>query len=156
MKSFDVYEEVPNIGQTSISTRWILWKKKDEIRARLVARGFEEVLDGTVDSPTIGKCVMRLAICIAVSKQWIIQSTDIKSAFLQSQPMNREVFIIPPIEAKSQPGYIWKLKRCLYGLNDAAKQFYNSVKHELLELGCKSSTLDPSLFYFFSLTGKTY
>ena len=149
LKNFDVYEEVPNIGQTSISTRWILWKKKDEIRARLVARGFEEVLDGTVDSPTIGKCVMRLAISLAVSKHWMIQSTDIKSAFLQSQPMDREVFIIPPTEAESQPGYIWKLKRCLYGLNDAAKQFYNSVKHELLELGCKNSTLDPSLFYFF-------
>ena len=149
LKSFEVYEQVPDIGQSRISTRWILWKKKDEVRARLVARGFEESLDDTVDSPTIGKCVLRLAVCLAASKDWKIKSTDIKSAFLQGQPMERKVFIIPPAEADIEPGYIWKLKRCLYGLSDAAKQFYNSVKHELLRLHCKISNLDPSLFYYF-------
>ena len=148
LKNFEVYKEVADEGQPVISTRWILWRKKDEVRARLVARGFEEDIETTVDSPTISKCSMRLTIAIAVSYGWKIQSTDVKSAFLQSQPMVRDVYIKPPREACAEPNTIWKLNRCLYGLGDAAKQFYDSVKHELLIQGCKISSLDPSMFIF--------
>ena len=91
LRDFQVYEEVQNFGQRPISTRWILWKKGSTTRARLVARGFEESLDSYVDSPTIGKCVVRIVLCIAVSYGWTIQSTDIKSAFLQGLPLERDV-----------------------------------------------------------------
>ena len=148
LKNFEVYKEVIDEGQPVISTRWILWRKKEEVRARLVARGFEEDIDTNVDSPTISKCSMRLTLAIAVSLGWKVQSTDVKSAFLQSQPIKRDVFIKPPKEARTNTGTIWKLNRCLYGLGDAAKQFYDSVKHELLFLGCKISSLDPSMFIF--------
>ena len=33
-------------------------------------------------------------------------------------------------------GIIWKLKCCLYGLNDAARQFYQSVIDCLKNVGC--------------------
>ena len=46
-KSHDVYKTVKDIGQKQISTRWIISKKiKNEqviTKARLVARGFEEI-----------------------------------------------------------------------------------------------------------------
>ena len=35
----------------------------------------------------------------------------------------------------------------LYGLKDGARQFYLSVKDELLRLGCKMSELDPAMFF---------
>ena len=57
------------------------------------------------------------------------------------------VFIKPPKEAKQVPGKLWKLKKTLYGLVDAAKQFYNSVREELASLGVKQSKIDPSLFF---------
>ena len=44
-------------------------------------------------------------------------------------------------------GTVWKLKHGLYGLKDGARQFYMSVKDELLRLGYKMSELDPTLFY---------
>jgi hypothetical protein len=31
--------------------------------------------------------------------------------------------------------------------NDSARQFYLSVKEELINLGCKQANLDPALFY---------
>ena len=43
---------------------------------------------------------------------------------------------------------IWKLRRCLYGLNDAAKQFYGSVHTTLLKIGCGQSSIDPALYYY--------
>ena len=145
LKDFDVYTPVDNTGQACITSRWVLWWKGDTVRARLVARGFEEHLNSNVDSPTIGKSAVRLLLCIALVYQWIIKSTDIKSAFLQGQELDREVFIKPPKEAKTDK--LWLLRRCLYGLNDAARQFYLNLKQNLIALGLKNSSLDPSLFY---------
>ena len=34
----------------------------------------------------------------------------------------------------------------MYGLNDAARQFYHSVKEAMVELGCYHSKYDPALF----------
>jgi transposase InsO family protein len=147
LRNFETYTEVEDIGQSRISSTWVLWQKGDGIRARLVARGFEEEQDLRSDSPTIGKSAIRILITIATSSEWKIKTTDIKSAFLQSKPIEREVFLQPPEEADVQSGFIWKLERCLYGLNDAARQFYSSVTETLILLGCSQSKLDPSLFY---------
>ena len=72
-----------------------------------------------------------------------------KSAFLQGRPISRNVFIQPPPEAGIASGYVWKLNRCLYGLNDAARQFFNSVKEALMLLQCHQSHLDPSMFCYY-------
>ena len=122
LKEFDVYE-VPDEDQFRISTTWVLWNKGKEVRARLVARGYEDMHDYPKDSPTINKTSMRIILAITVNKGWKIQTTDVKSAFLQGKLLDREVFLSPPKEIK-RDGFLWRLKRCLYGLNDAARQFY--------------------------------
>lgn len=147
LKDFGTYEEVPDTGQFRISTTWVLWEKGSEIRARLVARGYEDEQCYPKDSPTIGKSAMRMVLAITASKGWEIKTTDIKSAFLQGKEMDREVYLKPPAEAKTKEGFIWRLRHCLYGLNDAARQFYQSVVELLKSVGCKQSSLDPALFF---------
>ena len=150
LQQFDVYEEVVDEGQSCISTRWVVVRKgPDRVKARLVARGFEESLSEAVDSPTISKPCVRMVLAIAASNKWTIQSTDVKSAFLQGQNIERDVYLKPPKESSTPQGKVWKLRRCLYGLNDAARQFYNSLSKELLNIGCQRSGLDPALFMFF-------
>ena len=148
LRDFGVYEEVKNQGQQCVSTRWILWEKGDkkEVRARLVARGFEEDVSVPVDSPTVSKSTVRVVLAIAVAKQWVVKAIDIKSAFLQGKCIQRDVYLKPPKEAKVDNDMVWKLLRCLYGLNDAARKFYDSIVFELQKLGCRKSNLDPSLF----------
>ena len=155
LQAFNVYEEVPDHnGRQCISTRWVLWQKGKEVRARLVARGFEEDTSRTaIDSPTVGKFTVRAVLAVAASKHWVVKCTDIKSAFLQGKDLQRDVFITPPKEADVPDGFVWKLNRCLYGLNDAARQFYDSVVDELVSLGCFKSDLDPSLFFKTSSDG---
>ena len=148
LQQFDTYEEVDDTGQFRKSTTWILWNKGEDVRARLVARGFEEDSDIPTDSPTVSKCVLRIMLSIAAAFGWIIKTTDIKSAFLQGRKLERQVFLTPPKEVKVPEGTIWKLNRCLYGLYDAARQFYHSVIEELSRVGCTRSTLDPALFYY--------
>ena len=136
LKEFQVYEEVPNNGQPCISTRWVCTRKGEDIKARLVAKGFQEMEHVRADSPTIGKSITRLTLSIAASQGWTIKSTDIKSAFLQSDEIDRVVYIKPPVEASCQDK-IWRLKKSLYGLNDADRQFFLSLTNELSSLGCK-------------------
>ena len=134
-------------GQQCISSRRVLWEKGEnkEVRARLVALGFKEEID-SIDSPTVSKGTERIALAIAVAKQWKVKAIDIKSAFLQGQAIQRDVYLKPPKEANVDKEVIWKLQRCLYGLNDAARKFYDSIVQELRKLGCRKSNLDHSLF----------
>ena len=148
LKEFNVYSEEEFHGQKCISTRWVVVKKGDKYKARLVARGFQEDQSEEirVDSPTIGKAAVRICFAIAASKHWSLESTDIKSAFLQSDNVEREIYLIPPTEACT-PGKVWKLNKCLYGLGDASRQFYISLASELQRLGCIQSTVDHTVYF---------
>ena len=143
---FDTYEEVENEGQNTVSTRWVVTNKEGKVKARLVARGFEEEFLLPSDSPTVGKGAMKLFLTIASSEKWTIKTTDIKSAFLQGKELDRGVFLKPPKESNTPSNRLWKLKHCLYGLKDGARQFYLSVRDELINLGFKQCDLDPAVF----------
>lgn len=142
---FGTYDVVDDVGQVRVSTTWVLWRKGEEIRAFLVARGYEEECVAKKDSPTLNKSSLSLFFTIASSQKWTVKTTDIKSAFRQGKDLERDVFLTPPKEAGVQPGKIWKLRRCLYGLNDAARQFYKSVVEVIRSCGCKQSPLDPAM-----------
>ena len=148
LKDFNVYSEEEFYGQKCISTRWVIVKKGERFKARLVARGFQEDQSEEirVDSPTVGKAAMRICFAIAASNHWTLESTDIKSAFLQSDHVDRDIFVIPPKEAGT-PGKVWKLNKCLYGLGDASRQFYMSLASELQRLGCMQSTVDHTVYF---------
>ena len=146
----DVYEEVEDRGQESMSVRWVITEKvksnKTVVKARLVARGFEEEsINLKKDSPTCSKEAVRLAISLATSNHWTIHAIDIKAAYLQGDEINRELFLRPPSEFNE--GKLWRLKKTVYGLCDAARAWYTRVKTELLKLSVAMCSLDPSLFY---------
>ena len=150
-KENGVYEEVENIGQTTVTARWVVTNKvKDDqrsIKARLVARGFEEDIgDLRKDSPTCSKESVRLVLGFASSKQWKPNTIDVKSAYLQGNEISREVYLKPPPEFDN--GKLWKLHKTVYGLKDAARQWYLRVKTELLRMGVKVSSLDAGMFYW--------
>ena len=52
LQEFGVYDEVKDLGQSAISTRWVFVKKGDKYKGRLCARGFEELSNFQSDSPT--------------------------------------------------------------------------------------------------------
>ena len=124
LKQFNTYEEVAGTGQFCISTTWVLWKRGDLTRARLVARGYEELEPIQKDSSTASRDGFRTFLFIVSNHQWQVKTPDIKSAFLQGQPLERDVYIDPPKKAKVKEGSIWHLNTCLYGLNDAVRLFY--------------------------------
>jgi transposase InsO family protein len=146
LKDFETYKVVEDIGQPRISTTWVMTEKGDEVRARLTARGYEEEDEFPKDSPTMQKCSLRLLLTLATLLSFRIQTTDIKSAFLQGSKLEREVFVKPPKEAESK-GKLWRLEKCLYGLKDASRQWYKKVADKLKELGFQPSKYDAGLFF---------
>ena len=151
LKEHNVYEEVNNTRkERCISARWILTEKyvdgKKIVKARLVARGFEEDSSMmTKDSPTCTKESLRIVFTAAATQKWKMQALDISSAFLQGNKIQRDVYILPPKDVRTD-GVVWKLKRCIYGLNDAPRAWYDKVKSEMISLGAVVSKYDHSLF----------
>ena len=144
----EVFEEV-NTGQRVISVRWVITEKskgcENIIKARLVARGFEEDSFALqTGSPTCSKESVRLAISLASVKRWPCHTVDIKAAYLQGNAIERDVYLEPPPEYFE--GKLWKLRKTVYGLCDAARAWYLRVKSELLALSVKICPYYPSLF----------
>ena len=150
-RSNNVYEEVDYKGQKVLSTKWIYSEKtienKQVLKARLVARGFEESHNENNDSPTCNKETLRIMLTILLSNHWNCNSIDIKSAFLQGKEIEREVYLSPPKEYTNE-GKVWLLKKTVYGLNDAPKHWYLRVREELKKLKVTVSKYDAGLFFY--------
>ena len=151
----DVYEEVDiqdlqDKDVYPISVTWVTTDKGYKRKARLVARGFlDEILDETKTvSPTCRKESLRILFTVIASMNWQLKSLDIASAFLQGKPIDREVYLVPPKEHKKK-NVFWKLKKCVYGLSDAARQWYEIVKETILEAQIEICPHDDSFFYWF-------
>lgn len=67
---------------------------------------------------------------------------DIKTAFLQGQKIQRDVFIRPPKEAV-----------CSGKVCDASLYRYNKVKSVMVESGAKMSQVDPAVYYWLNDSG---
>ena len=146
LKEFNTYEIVEDQGQPRITTVWVLTEKGQEKRARLTCRGFLEEDDIPNSSPTVGKHTMKALLAIATTEGWDIKTTDIKSAFLQGNKLERDVYVKPPKELGLK-NKLLKLNTCLYGLKDASRQWYFKVRDRLKSIGFEKSNYDAGLFY---------
>ena len=116
------------------------------MKARLCARGYEEVESFKTESQTCSRESVRLAITLIASNKWNLNAINIKTAFLQGKKIDWTVIIKPPKEA--QTNKLWKLNKCVYGLADALRCWYLRLKEELLKLNVTVSKYDPGLFYY--------
>ncbi len=152
-KRFNVFSEVKDTGQTTVSSRWVVTEKDDVVKARLVARGYEELERTVSDAPTSTKSSKSIFFGLATSFKWNIESIDVTAAFLQAEPTNRNVWIKPPSDI-SKPGIVWKLNKPMYGLEDSSRRWYHTLKNTLMELGCRMSRLDKAVFCYYGNGGK--
>ena len=148
-----------------LKCRWVLtWKDLDPIdaakegksrkaKARLVILGYldPDITDIPRDSPTLQKESRALLLQYCASRCWVIQSFDIKTAFLRgSRRDNRILGIEPPPELRSKlqmkDTETCELLKSAYGLVNAPYLWYVELRDSLLALNFKISPLDPCLF----------
>ena len=112
----------------------------------MVAKGFQEKEKVQSDSPTVHKDSMKLFFAMAaIIGVETISSLDITAAFLQAETLKRNVFVDPPKDVKEE-GILWKLKKPLYGLNDAGRRFWIRVKKILMENNFQTVQGDDSFY----------
>ena len=87
-----------------------------------MAKGFQEKEAPQSDSLTIWRESMKMFFSVAANEDFKLRKIDIRVAFLQAKQLDREVFMQPPKDIKKE-GYIWRLNKPLYGLNDASQKF---------------------------------
>ena len=64
---------------------------------------------------------------------------------MQGEDLDRDIFLIPPKEANTKN--LWKLNKCVYGINDAGRKWYNQLRKDIISLGSTVSQLDQAVFY---------
>ena len=165
LRLYKVYREVPLEPSYDVySSRFVCSEKKalilgDELRAkaRLVAQNF--CVQGSPDgqtktdlgciAPTSARSSFKLVLHVMHQMGWVPKTVDVRTAFLQGEPLLRDVYIRPPPEANVPPDRVWKLLQALYGLVDAPDRWFAKVKKIFCtHMAGQRSKVDPAVFYW--------
>ncbi|KAL0301405.1 UNVERIFIED_CONTAM: Retrovirus-related Pol polyprotein from transposon RE2 [Sesamum radiatum] len=142
-------------GKRAIGSRWVYKVKLhqdgsiERYKARLVAKGYTQV-EG-VDffdsfSPMAKTVTVRLFIAIASAYRWPLLQLDVNNAFLHGH-LDEEVYMVPPEGYdKAHGGLVCRLKRSLYGLKQASRQWNIELTSKLESYGFTQSPHDHCLF----------
>ena len=104
-----------------------------------------------MDSPTCSTELRRVFLTLIAHFNWTICSLDVKTAFLQVQKIGRDVFLKPPKEADTLK--IWKLNKCVYGLGDAARMWYEKIVGFFVKHKTRQSKLNKAFFFYRGESG---
>ncbi|CAI7737348.1 unnamed protein product, partial [Closterium sp. NIES-54] len=155
-KSTGTYvDEVPPPGANIVSGMWIFRVKRPPgsppvFKARYVARGFSQrqgVDYFQTFSPTSKMTTLRVLLHVAAQRDYELHSLDFSTAFLQGS-LHEEIWLRRPpgFTGSFPPGTQWSLRRPVYGLRQAPREWHDTLTTTLAALGFAPSTADPSLF----------
>ncbi|CAI7846674.1 unnamed protein product [Closterium sp. NIES-54] len=155
-KSTGTYvDAVPPPGANIVSGIWIFRVKRPPgsppvFKARYVARGFSQrqgVDYFQTFSPTPKMTTLRVLLHIAAQRDYELHSLDFSTAFLQGS-LHEEIWLRRPpgFTGTFPPGTQWSLRRPVYGLRQAPREWHDTLRTTLAALGFAPSTADPSLF----------
>ncbi|CAI7777395.1 unnamed protein product [Closterium sp. NIES-53] len=155
-KSTGTYvDKVPPPGANIGSGMWIFRVKRPPgsppvFKARYVARGFSQRQG--VDyfhtfSPTPKMTTLWVLLHVAAQRDYELHSLDFSTAFLQGS-LHEEIWLRRPpgFTGSFPPGTQWSLRRPVYGLRQAPREWHDTLRTTLAALGFAPSTADPSLF----------
>ncbi|CAI7770962.1 unnamed protein product [Closterium sp. NIES-54] len=155
-KSTGTYvDEVPPPGANIVSGMWIFSLKRlpgspPVFKARYIARGFSQRQG--VDffqtlSPTSKMTTLQVLLHVAAQRDYELHSLDFGTAFIQGS-LNEEIWLrrLPGFTGSFPAGTQWSLRRPVYGLRQAPREWHDTLRTTLAALGFSPSIADPSLF----------
>ncbi|CAI7844761.1 unnamed protein product, partial [Closterium sp. NIES-53] len=155
-KSTGTYvDEVPPPRANIVDGMWIFRVKRQPgsppaSKARYVARGFRQrqgVDYFQTFSPTPKMTTLRVLLHVTAQRDYELHSLDFSTAFLQGSLHEKIWLRRPPGFTESFPaGTQWSLRRPVYGLRQAPREWHDTLRTTLAALGFAPSTANPSLF----------
>ena len=119
----------------------------DKLKARLVARGFSQVCGvdySDTFAPTVRFDTLRLFMVIVALEDLECHQIDVNNAFTESF-LKEKIYMQPPPGVNVSPGQVLLIKRSLYGLKQAARDWHEKCIKALLKLGFIQTPADPCL-----------
>ncbi|CAI7744788.1 unnamed protein product, partial [Closterium sp. NIES-53] len=155
-KSTGTYvDAVPPPGANIVSGMWIFRVKRPPgsppvFKACCVAHGFSQrqgVEYFHTFSPTPKMTTLRVLLHVAAHRDYELHSLDFGTAFLQGS-LHEEIWLRRPpgFTGTSPRGTQWSLRRPVYGLRQAPREWHDTLRTTLAALGFAPSTAAPSLF----------
>ncbi|CAI7891220.1 unnamed protein product [Closterium sp. NIES-54] len=148
-------DAVPPPGASVVSGMWLYKVKRSPgappvFKARYVVRGFSqrEGVDFFQNfSPTPKMTTLRVLLHIAAQRGYELHSLDFSTAFLQGS-LHEQIWLRrPPSFTSSFPHETqWQLRRPVYGLRQAPREWHDTLRTTLSALDFFPSSADPSLF----------
>ncbi|GJU08530.1 retrovirus-related pol polyprotein from transposon TNT 1-94 [Tanacetum coccineum] len=119
-------------------------------KARLVARGYhqEEGIDFEESFAPVARLeAIRIFIAFASHMNMVVYKIDVKTAFLNGI-LREEVYIsqLDGFVDPDNPNHVYKLKKALYGLEEAPRAWYDLLSLFLLYQKFSKGIIDPTLF----------
>ena len=149
-------EEVP-ADATVLDTKYFSKPKMKNgkliAKGRLTPRPFNdpERFDYRNDSPAVAKATLLCMLSMILSFGWQVGKLDISGAFLQGDPLRRNIWVeLPQILIKM--GLVDPIRRFrkivkgVYGLNQAPRLWFVRLCKFLCSIGFTQSLIDPCLF----------
>lgn len=88
---------------------------------------------------------VRYMISLAASRKWNIHQLDVSNAFLYGD-LYEEVYVIPPKGYPNPFNKVCRLRKSLYGLKQASRQWFAKLATKLVDEGFQQSKYDYNLF----------
>jgi hypothetical protein len=142
-------------GTKAVNTIWTFKTKYnadntiDKEKCRVVVDGRQQTLgiDYTKTfSPTANTTTVRILCALMLSLDFHVKHIDVTAAYLNAD-INDEVYIQLP-SSHAGPHVFAKLKKSMYGLKQAAREWNKHLSTALLEFGFAKSLFDPCLFIY--------
>jgi hypothetical protein len=155
LKSKGVYEETNTSppGRKAVECKWVLHIKRDKdgsiscFKACLVAKGFTQIpgQDFTCTfAPVAQWDSIRSILCIAATHDYVVRQLDVKTAYLNG-PLDEEIYMKAP-HGFTSSSYFWRLRKGLYGLRQADRQWYLTLHDTYSALGFSQCNSDWSVY----------
>jgi hypothetical protein len=123
----------------------------ERYRARLVAKGFSQrpgYVYSEVFAPTFRPASLRLIIALAAREGYKMWSVDISSAFTYGE-LEEEIYMRQPEGYHTGgPNMVFRLRKLLYGLKQAARQWNKKLRSVLEAIGYSRLRSDNSIYIY--------